>query len=94
MTRIVAAALAHASLFGCATPISQIQVQYLSDPPGATLYSQGNVLGVTPATMFYSPDLTFKNGGCIVASGTNVVWASGAKAQLDSLRLCAITGWQ
>lgn len=76
---------------GCAT---RIQVDYLSDPPGATLYEAGRPVGVTPMSVTYEPEASFKAGGCQRARGTSVTWASGAKAEIGYLELCNRTGWQ
>jgi hypothetical protein len=75
---------------GCA---SRIQVDYLSDPPGATLYEEGRPIGVTPVSLYYAPDASFKNGSCQRAKGTSVVWASGVRAEISFLELCPNVGW-
>ena len=46
-------------LGGC----SSLRIQYQSDPPGATLYEDGRPVGLTPFSLKYQPDETFRNGG-------------------------------
>jgi hypothetical protein len=78
-------------LTGCATGI---HVTYSSDPPGATLYQGGQPMGMTPYTLTYQADETFKKGGCMLLQGTNVKWASGATAAIFSLNACQTVGWR
>ena len=78
-----------ALLTGCATGI---RVDYGSDPIGATVYEDGRSLGTTPMSVRYEPDETFKRGGCMRTKGTSAVWASGARAQISYLELCASRG--
>lgn len=75
---------------GCAT---QIRVDYISDPPGATLYDDGRPLGVTPVRLSYPADEAFKGGQCQDLKGTTAVWASGARAEVSSLNACRSVGW-
>ena len=81
-------ALALMLLTGCVG----LQVDYGSDPPGATLYQDGQVIGVTPARITYEPDQTFSSGGCMNLRGTAVKWASGAAAQISFLSVCKSLG--
>ena len=75
-------------LTGCAG----LQVDYVSDPPGATLYEGGKMLGVTPARINYQPDQTFTAGGCMKLNGTELKWASGATVSIDFLSVCKKQG--
>lgn len=78
-------------LAGCAG----LQIQYQSDPPGATLYQDGQPVGMTPYTLKYQPDEAFRNGGCMLVRPTEVKWASGATASTGgTLRACKSTGVQ
>ena len=78
-----------ASLTGCAG----LRIQYESDPPGATLYQDGQPMGITPYTLTYQPDENFKRGGCMSIRPTLVKWASGATASTGSgLTACKSTG--
>lgn len=83
------AILAIALLAGCAT---RIQVDYLSDPPGSTLYEEGRPVGVTPLSLYYEQDQAFKNGGCLRTKGMSAVWASGAKAETPYMDICSSKG--
>lgn len=82
----IAAAVA---LAGCAT---KIQVDYGSDPPGATLYQNGQPMGTTPMSLYYEPAQAFKDGGCQRLDGTSVKWASGAAASIGYLQVCRTLG--
>lgn len=84
--------LAAVLVSGCAA--TQIQVDYLSDPPGATLYEGGKALGVTPTSLYYAIEPSFENGGCQRARGTSVMWASGAKTEIGHLSLCKNNGYR
>jgi hypothetical protein len=77
-------------LAGCATGV---RVTYHSDPPGATLYQDGQPIGKTPTTLTYQATPAFKSGGCQQLRGTLVRWVSGAEASISSLNVCASTGW-
>jgi hypothetical protein len=79
-------------LAGCATAPSVMTVTYDSEPRGATLYQNGKPMGTTPVTLQYAVDKNFKAGGCMQKTGTEVKWASGVTANLDSLSLCAKDG--
>lgn len=81
-------------LGGCATAPPPLHVTYESDPPGATLYQNGQPLGTTPRTLQYSTDQAFRNGGCKQLSGTEVKWASGVTASLPSLNACSSGGYR
>lgn len=78
------------ALAGCAG----LQVDYVSDPPGATLYEGGKVLGVTPTRITYQPSKDFTAGGCMDLNGTAVKWASGATAEITHLNVCKAQGTQ
>jgi hypothetical protein len=79
------------TLTGCATGI---QVAYHSDPPGATLYQDGKPRGATPTVLTYPVDQAFKAGGCTKLRGTSVKWASGARAEVSYLTVCAKHGYE
>jgi hypothetical protein len=79
-----------ALLAGCAN----LQVQYQSDPPGATLYQDGQPIGMTPYTLTYQATEAFKNGGCMQIRPTEVKWASGASATTGGpLQACSASGY-
>jgi hypothetical protein len=50
-------------------------------------------MGVTPMTLYYQAEPSFKAGGCQDVRGTTAIWASGAKAEVSSLSLCKNVGW-
>jgi hypothetical protein len=77
------------ALGGCATGI---RVDYVSDPGAAVVYEAGAPKGVTPVSLFYEPDATFKAGGCMNTRPMSVKWASGATASISHLQLCASQG--
>lgn len=82
-------------LGGCATAPAPLLVTYESDPPGATLYQNGQPVGITPRTLQYPTDETFRSGGCKQLPGTQVKWASGASSTSTSFSVCAAGGrWQ
>lgn len=78
-----------AALGGCAS----LQITYQSDPQGATLYQDGQPIGVTPYTLTYEPSEAFREGGCMSIRETAVKWASGATASTSGvLVVCKSTG--
>jgi len=68
---------------GCA---SSLKVTYLSDPPGAALYSNNQNFGYTPKTLEYQISEENRKQGYVILRGTSVRWASGAQANVPSLR--------
>lgn len=77
-------------LTACATTLS---VTYRSDPPGATLYQNGQAGGYAPATAEYTPSEAFKKGGCMKLATVKAVWISGATASISNLQACAAQGY-
>jgi hypothetical protein len=67
---------------GCA---NQLKVTYVSDPPGAMLYQDGQAVGYTPYTLYYNPTDEHRQYGRMRVRGTKVVWASGASAEVSHL---------
>lgn len=87
--RIPAAIALAALLGGCAS----LQITYQSDPQGATLYQDGQPVGITPYTLNYEPSEDFRQGGCMTVRETSVKWASGATANTGGvLTACKSTG--
>lgn len=76
-------AVAMSLLAGCA---STLNVTYNSDPPGAVLYQGQQRFGYTPYTLQYPVSEEDKKRGYKVLSGTSVRWASGATAEVNSLK--------
>jgi hypothetical protein len=72
-----------ALLSGCAT---NLRVTYDSDPPGAVLYQGQQKMGYTPYTLSYRVTDEDKARGYKNIAGTSVRWASGATAEIKSLR--------
>lgn len=70
-------------LAGCAT--NQVRVTYYSDPPGATFYEWGVAVGYTPFTRIIKPPgrPEDRRGNLVVSA--NVVWASGARTNINYL---------
>ncbi|MEP6505774.1 MAG: hypothetical protein ABJD97_20740 [Betaproteobacteria bacterium] len=73
----VAAALAAVVLLpGCATEPRGAKLTYVTEPLGATLYENGQSLGIAPVTRTYPVDAS---GGQIRTTDITAVWPSGAK---------------
>lgn len=70
-------------LSGCA---STLNVSYHSDPPGAVLYQENQRFGYTPTTLRYQITEEDRQRGYAILRGTSVRWASGASANVSSLR--------
>lgn len=68
---------------GCASTLS---VTYLTDPPGAVLYQGDQRFGYTPTTLNYQVTDEARKRGYMLLQGTSVRWASGASAEISSLR--------
>lgn len=86
------AALATAAVLctGCA---AQIQLTYLSDPPGATLYRQGAPVGLTPQVISFPAGEGFeKQGQCVTIPAVQAKWASGAQTALPDQKICPPQG--
>jgi hypothetical protein len=62
----------------CAT--RSLTVTYLSDPPGAALYQDSQLLGYTPLSLRYTVTDDEMRMGRKVLKGTSAKWASGASA--------------
>ena len=72
-----ATAVAAAALFaGCATEPRGAKLTYLTEPLGATLYENGQNLGIAPVTRSYPADA---GGGQIRTTDITAVWPSGAR---------------
>lgn len=86
----LACALVIAAITGCASTgtIKSITVTYYSDPPGASLYSGGKYMGVTPIALSYGIGKNTCNG----VQPIRLLWASGAEANETELRVCQQTG--
>ena len=69
---------------GCAT---QIAVTYTSDPPGATLYHNGQQMGLTPTTLYYAPSDDQIKYGEMNITPMIARWPSGAEAGPGPRRL-------
>lgn len=78
-------------LSGCAT--RSLKVMYLSDPPGAVLYSDNKNFGYTPKTIHYEISEEDLKQGHMVLSGTSVRWASGAHADIPNLQVDLSNGY-
>lgn len=76
-------AVAVSLLAGCA---STLRVAYDSDPSGAVLYQGQQKLGYTPYTLTYQVSEEDKKRGYKSLMGTSVRWASGATAEVTSLK--------
>lgn len=74
---------------GCA---STLNVSYYSDPPGAVLYQENQRFGYTPTTLRYQITEEDRKRGYAILRGTSVRWASGASANISSLRANLSTG--
>src|SRR5688500_5702150 len=72
------------ALQGCAT--NRLEVTYQSDPPGATLYHDGQMMGYTPVTLYYPVTDEDRTRGFAVYKGASVRWVSGATAQVETVR--------
>jgi multidrug efflux pump subunit AcrA (membrane-fusion protein) len=83
MTRILSL-VAALMLSGCA---SQLNITYYSDPPGAVLYSEGQRVGYTPQTLYYDVSEETKKRGFMNLAAAKVQWASGATAEMQSLKV-------
>lgn len=70
-------------LSGCA---NNIYVTYDSDPSGAVLYSGNQKYGYTPYTLQYPLLKEDKARGYALLTGASVRWASGATAEISTLR--------
>jgi hypothetical protein len=68
---------------GC---VSRLNITYNSDPPGAVLYSGDQRFGYTPQTLQYAITKEDRKRGYKSLQGTSVRWASGASANIESLR--------
>ena len=72
------------ALEGCAT---NLEVTYKSDPPGATLYTNGKSLGYAPVTLNYQVDEKDRQRGWLLLSAPTAKWLSGAEAsRADGIR--------
>jgi len=78
------AILSMISISGCS--LNMLNVSYFSDPPGATLYQDNQRFGFTPILLRYQITEEDRKRGYSVLRGTSVVWASGATANIKSLR--------
>lgn len=89
-TRAVPVLAASLLFAGCA---AQIQLTYLSDPPGATLYRQGVPVGLTPQVISFPAGEAFEKGGqCVTIPAASAKWASGAQAALPDQQICPPQG--
>ena len=64
---------------------STLKVTYQSDPPGASLFQNGQLMGYTPYTLQYQLSDDDRRQGVKLLQGTSVKWASGASANVPNL---------
>ena len=76
-------------LLGCST---RINVTYNSDPPGASLYQGGQLMGYCPATLVYTITPQARQLGYMTLQGTEVKWVSGATAKIEQIKANLSTG--
>ena len=87
----VAAGAGLVALAGCATS-DQVRVDFVSEPPGAMIYSGQTRIGVAPVTLRIDRPAEFASGGCTPSSAAlTASWVSGAERRIES-RLCAQQG--
>lgn len=79
--------LALASLVAGAAKTKTIEVTYVTDIPGATLYENERAFGMTPITLKYQ-----LQEGCTNVRPLTVRWPSGAEASVSALTVCTKTG--
>lgn len=70
------------ALEGCATPPSVLWVTYLSDPPGAMIYSGGQPIGYAPRRLWYPISDEADRIAHMKLAGVKAQWASGATAEV------------
>ena len=70
---------------GCARK-QQVEVTFISDPPGGTLYKQGGELwGPCPKVLWYDLDAEALETGYLSARGLTVRWPTGPEKMSDKL---------
>jgi hypothetical protein len=89
MKKILMIIIIIATYAGCSR---NIRITYTSTPSGAALYQAGQMVGTTPATLTYLVTDADKEQGTKKILGTNVVWASGARASVKDFALPARPG--
>ena len=72
-------------LAGCAS--NQLQLTIYSDPPGATIYQGGNVLGYAPLKVRVNAPQYDQGSPIIKVSDAKAVWASGVSRGLQYIAL-------
>lgn len=75
---------------GCA---NSLKVTYISDPPGAVVYSNNKNFGYAPVTLEYQISEEDRQRGYVNLSGTQVRWASGASASVSTVRANLSVGY-
>ncbi|HMN79957.1 MAG TPA: hypothetical protein PKA20_08505 [Burkholderiaceae bacterium] len=91
LLRVPSLAFVTAAIVGCATP-GVVRVDFVSDPPGAMIFSGSNRIGVAPVSLRVETPAEFATGGCTTAPAPlTASWISGAEAVINS-RLCAAQG--
>lgn len=91
LLRVPLLALVAAATVGCSTP-GVVRVDFVSDPPGAMIYSGSNRIGVAPVSLRVATPAEFASGGCTAAPAPlTASWISGAETMINS-RLCAAQG--
>ncbi len=82
MRRLIIVALVML-LGGCA---NKLYISYLSDPPGATVYSGAQNYGPAPVRVWYEVSDADRANGFKILQGVKMRWVSGAEAEVASLR--------
>lgn len=77
LIRATIALLLAIMLSACGTAL---RVTYYSDPPGATIYSNGQTFGYAPVTLQYEVTKEQKKQGFVTVNSVEARWASGATA--------------
>ena len=78
------------TLAGSAYADTKITVTFLSDPPGASIYQNGQQLGVAPALITYKAPGRFQE--CMLTLPVKVRWVSGAEVDTPQIQLCPAQG--
>ncbi len=91
LLRVPPLALVAAATVGCSAP-GQVRVDFVSDPPGAMIYSGGDRIGVAPVSLRVATPAEFATGGCTTTPAPlTASWISGAETVINS-RLCPAQG--
>jgi hypothetical protein len=87
LTIMSVTSLAGCGLVGIRQGEDQVALTISTEPPGAKLYENGMAKGISPMTVYYKMNDSFKAGKDVRVNPFTAIWISGAEATTGDIKL-------